>query len=432
MLKNTNPFLNAFLKLCVVTKKINVSMMSAQVSLDTGYLSRIFNNQFQLRKERNLYKICHYLELDAYQLLKTDRDFERFCKQFKQAFYYCDPSVHQLYERLLQYEQAFDGQSPYYVPVLLLRMMYEMEAQKRYPYALVNTISKIMGALPEEAMQIVWTYFVLADAQFPDFERSGHKDVFYEASRFSFEDLHLKARLYYFGLSYFRKYHRPKYVEKCYLKAREGFRQTQNVIMQEKLSMKFSSLLRSNGHLRQALHNDLQLLYHYRYHHYQFRNVEILYNNIAWTYLLLHDYAMAAKYYECTLRTLKDNEIYFNLAYCFYRLGKKQEALEYIALGRLAKGYAEYVYLLLEWLEAMINRRYSKKSFGIVYKVLKLYGSHLDIVVKDMLQIEIVNYFYYNKFYLEALQASAPLIGRKIMAPNQLIVEFKKHREKER
>lgn len=432
MLRNTNPFLNAFLKLCVVTKKINVSMMAAQVSLDTGYLSRIFNNQFQLRKERNLYKICHYLKLDIDLLLKTNREFEWFCKQFKQAFYYCDSSVHQLYERLLQYEREFDGRSPYYVCVLLLKLMYEIEAKKRYPYGLVNLLSKIMGALPEEAAQLVWTYFVLADVQFPDFELPGHRDVFYEAIRLSSNDVHLKARLYYFGLSYYRKYNRPRYVEKCFLKARDAFKQTENVIMQEKLSMKFSSLLRSNGYLKKALQNDLQLLYHFHHHRYQFRNVEILYNNIAWTYLLLHDYKMAARYYELTLHTLKDNEIYFNLAYCLYRLGQKQEALEYIRLGKSANGYGEYVYLLLEWLEAMMNRKYSKKSFAIVYKILKLYGSHLDIAVKDMLQIEVVNYFYYNKFYLEALEASAPLIGREILTPNQLIVEIKKRREKGR
>lgn len=422
MLKNTNLFLNAFLKLCVVTKKINVSVMAAQVSLDTGYLSRIFNNQFQLRKERNLYKICRYLGLDVDLLLETHDDFERFCERFKTAFYYCQSDVHQMYLELLEYGKVFEGRSPYYIQVMLLRLMYETEVKKSYSYVLLNSLMRIVTSLPRSARLLVWTYCVLADIQFTDFERPGRKDAFHEAVQLVDSNSNIRGRLYYFGLSYFRKYDRPQYMKKCYRKAQDSFLETRNLIMLEKLNMKYSGLLRAYGYMQKALQNDLALLHEFDHHEYQFRNVEILYNNIAWTYMLLHEFPKAVDYYRLTIQTLQDNEIYFNLAYCLYRLDQKAEALECIRLGRLTNSYGEYVYLLLEWLEAMINRKYSKKSYGILHKILKVYGTHLDVIVKDMLQIEIVNYLYYNGDYFSALEACIPLLSRTVYTPNELMI----------
>lgn len=56
--------INAFLKLKFLTSKRTLEDISSQISLDKGYLSRVFNNVYQVKKKRNLEKICQALNVD--------------------------------------------------------------------------------------------------------------------------------------------------------------------------------------------------------------------------------------------------------------------------------------------------------------------------------------------------------------------------------
>ena len=75
--------------------------MATHLSLDKGYLSRTFSNKNQIRKERNIHKICSFFDLDMNTVFQTDPQFEHLCAEFKRAFFFCHPQVHHLYHLLL-------------------------------------------------------------------------------------------------------------------------------------------------------------------------------------------------------------------------------------------------------------------------------------------------------------------------------------------
>ncbi len=414
--------INAFFKLCQIKKGVTISKMATHLSLDKGYLSRTFNNKNQIRKERNIHKICSFFDLDMNTVFQTDPQFVHLCAEFKRAFFFCHPQVHHLYHLILSYQKQYEWKSPYHIDILLTKLMYEVEVNHYLP-PFIDYICKIMPSLCEPDQALLATYFMLIDVQFPGF--SYEKEINYFKLGLEISDPHdqIRARLYYFGLSYFRKHNQPKRTRKCYLLALELFERSQNTVMLEKLFMKYSALLRAYGSFEKAAQNDLLLIDKFERQHLQLRNLEILYNNLAWTFSLLHDYQQAIHYYEKAIVTLKDNEIYFNLAFCYYKIGDKIQALHYIDLGKSAKSYSEYVFLLLEWLEAMIQKRYSKKSYMLLLKIQKSYFDDLESIMQDTIALEIVNYLYFTEQYEQALHACKPLLNKRIDSPTQLIIK---------
>lgn len=422
--------LNAFFKLCQIKNGVPISKMANYLSLDKGYLSRTFNNKNKLRKERNIQKICVFFNLDINTVFETNFAFENLCTKFRRAFYYCDQDVHTLYQQVLSYQKYYEWKSPYYIDILIIRLMYETEV-KHYLPPFVDYLNKILSSLSDQDQVMVATYFILIDVQFPSYTFEPDENYFKLALRTPSKDKQIYARLYYFGLSYFRKHNLPKLSKKCYLLALSAFQDSQNHVMLEKLFMKYSAILRAYGQFEKAAFNDEALITKFKRENLQLRNLEILYNNLAWTYSLLHNYKQAIKYYEKAIQTLQDNEIYFNLAFCYYRIGDKTSALHYIELGKSAKSYGEYVYLLLEWLEAMIQKRYSKKSYMILLKIKKAYFHDLETIMKDTVQLEIINYLYFTKQYALAFNEFAPLLNRRIDSPTQSIIpELPTHKKK--
>lgn len=412
--------LNAFLKLCLLRNGKTISQMADQINLDKAYLSRVFNNHYQVRKERNIKKICNYLGIDDAILFSPNYEFERLCEKFELAFYFCSKQEDEYYSQLQKYQDFFKYTSPYYIDILILTAMYEIEKYKQIPKN-ISYLIKLYPSLSQHNQEILRTYLILLEVVCPDFS-SEYKEshLFKESLCLPPNDKHLLGRYYYFSMSFFRKHNMKKRVYFCYSHANEIFKQTENYMMLENLHIKFSGLLRSYGQMSNAINNDLKLLDEFKDKPYQLKNLEILYNNIAWTYLLIHDYKNAIKYYLKTLEYTQDNEIFFNLAFAYFQIGDKKEANHYVNLGKTAKSYGEYVYIMLEWLEAMINRKYSKKAFRLLLKLKNFYADALDKTVKDMIQIEIVNYLYFSNQYCEALKACAPLVGRVLQTPNQL------------
>ena len=245
--------------------------------------------------------------------------------------------------------------------------------------------------------------------------------VFQQALNLNFYDKQLEGRLYYTGMSIYRGLGDIEKAKKYYLLANYYFSKMENLAMLENLNIKYSILLRSIGELNKALNNDVQLLEDYTIRHYRIRNIEILHNNIAWNYSLLHDYRKAILYYQKALESLKDNDILFNAAYCCYRIGEISQTLSYIELGKKSPSCGEYIYALLEWLECMVKDRYCFESFSILKSILNNYGEDIESNYQTTIKIEIVNYYYYNHMYEEAIHALQPLMGKQLISPSELI-----------
>lgn len=416
--------LNALFKLNLYEQDITLSKMEERINLDKGYLSRVFNNHYQIRKERNLIKICNYLHLDYKHIYARDSYFEKMTSDFFEAFLFRDPTTNLLYEQILQYKSQFK-QHPYRIDIMMVEFVHLVSLAK--PSAkldsLVEQFYKIEASL-NPTYRKLFLVFLLDYLQLKS-KLEDILNIFRKAHQIQLKDktheLHIQGFLYYYGMTIFRKLNRFNEVKRCFFESRKCFRELGNYVMEMNLNMKYSGFLRMSGHLEKALSNDLNILKMLScQNNERLKNKEILYNNIAWTYSLMHDYNKAIIYYHRALETLQDNEIYFNLAYCYYKTNKKQEALLYIEKGRQAKFYVDYAYLLLDWLEAMIQRKYSKKSYILLIKFLKIYGKDVEKSIRDFIQIEIANYLYFTKQYEDVLYACHELLNRKIISPSEL------------
>ena len=234
-------------------------------------------------------------------------------------------------------------------------------------------------------------------------------------------DIHLEGRLYYFCLSIYRSLGYLDKAKSSYFQASKYLGEVHNIIMLENLNLKYSGLLRVSGEIQAALKNDLKLLEDYTVKQYRLRNIEILFNNIGWTYSLLHNYKKAVIYYQKALETLDDNDVYFNMAYCLYKIGEDNLSRTYIQQGKEAPESNSFARPFLDWLDLMIDEKYSEKSYKTLVSILKHHDTDLEDVVKDTIQIEIVNYYYYNRMYEEAIHALQPLMGKQLISPSELI-----------
>lgn len=80
--------INAFLKFKFLQSKRTLEDLSNEISLDKGYLSRVFNNIYSIKKERNLLKLCNALNVDYQSLYVMDKEFEDLLHQYFQSLYY--------------------------------------------------------------------------------------------------------------------------------------------------------------------------------------------------------------------------------------------------------------------------------------------------------------------------------------------------------
>ena len=401
-------------------KSITLSSIANYLKVDSVSLDLLFNRQLKKNKNAILYQMVDYLRLDKESFFKRDLLFEKIRNDFFHAFFYCLPERSELYERLLTYEKKIQS-TPYTIDLLLIKFIYITSLVKNYEEIkrLKEEISEVVSSLSTYYQKLYYVYVLYYLDNSSHYEKI--KDVFNYTCNLQCKDVHLDGRLYYEGLSIFRSLGNISEAKNCYSKAKKYFSLVDNFSMLENLNLKYSGMLRMTGEIRKALNNDIALLESYIIKQYRLRNIEILYNNIAWTYSLLHDYKKAVLYYQKALETLNDNDVYFNIAFCCYRIGEEPMASNYVQLGKKAPSCGDYIYLLLDWLELMIQDRYSHKTMQVLQNILRNYESDLEEIDKDTIRIEIVNYYYYNRMYEEAIHALQPLMGKQLISPSELI-----------
>lgn len=97
----------------------------------------------------------------------------------------------------------------------------------------------------------------------------------------------------------------------------------------------------------------------------------VIYNNIAWNYYLLGRYKESYEYYLLCETYEADSDIYFMLALLNYRFKHNEQARQYIVKGRSCKNKrSESFSYLLDWLEYMMNKRFSKKAEKVLLQCL--------------------------------------------------------------
>lgn len=410
----------ACIRIEISKKSISLLSLSEFLGTDSDYLNLLFNRQLKKTNKDMLYQIVPYIGLDKEDFFKRDLLFEKIRNDFFHAFFYCLPERKRLYEKLLAYEKKIQS-TPYTIDLLLIKFIYITSLVKNYEEIrrLKDEISEIVSSLSTYYQKLYYVYVLYYLDNSSHYENI--KDVFTYTCNLQCKDIHLNGRLYYEGLSIFRSLGNLEKAKNNYFQAKQCLSEANNIAMLENLNLKYSGLLRVSGEIQAALKNDLKLLEDYTVKQYRLRNIEILFNNIGWTYSLLHNYQKAVVYYQKALETLDDNDVYFNMAYCLYKIGEDNLSRTYIQQGKEAPESNSFARPFLDWLDLMIDEKYSEKSYKTLVSILKHHDTDLEDVVKDTIQIEIVNYYYYNHMYEEAIHALQPLMGKQLISPSELI-----------
>ena len=410
--------LGAFIRLEMYERKKSVYDVAKFLNVDISYLYDSLSRHVKLNEK--LACIISYLNLEKKEVFKRNLSFEKIRNRFFYSVFYCLDERDYLYKEILSISQKLNS-SPYKIDILIIKYIYTVSVLEDYSCMndYINCFEEILPFLSTyyQKVYLVFLLYYLNNTS----QLKNVTELFEYIEKLPCNDVHLEGRVNYLGLSVFRRIGQIARAEKCYFRAKDYLNKVQNVTMLENLNLKYSGMLRMTGKIRKALNNDLALLESYIIKQYRLRNIEILYNNIAWTYSLLHDYKKAVFYYQKALETLNDNDVYFNIAFCCYRIGEEPMASNYVQLGKKAPSCGDYIYLLLDWLELMIQDRYSHKTMQALQNILRNYESDLEEIDKDTIKIEIVNYYYYNHMYEEAIHALQPLMGKQLISPSELI-----------
>ncbi len=412
--------LSAYIRWEAYKQNVNLDSLADEIGIDRGKFNKMFDHHLKLKKDDLILNILSSLNLKTSNVFRRNLYFERIRNQFFQAFFFCLNEKNCLYEKIIEYQENI-RLSPYYIDTLMIQFVYTVSLAKDYKKMerLSNEIKSILPSLSTYYKKFYYVYlmnYLDNTCQYKDI-----LSIIQITKDLLNYDIHLEGRLYYFCLSIYRSLGYLDKAKSSYFQASKYLGEVHNIAMLENLNLKYSGLLRISGEIQAALKNDLKLLEDYTVKQYRLRNIEILYNNIAWTYSLLHDYKKAVLYYQKALETLNDNDVYFNIAFCCYRIGEEPMASNYVQLGKKAPSCGDYIYLLLDWLELMIQDRYSHKTMQVLQNILRNYESDLEEIDKDTIQIEIVNYYFYNRMYEEAIHALQPLMGKQLISPSELI-----------
>lgn len=91
----------------------------------------------------------------------------------------------------------------------------------------------------------------------------------------------------------------------------------------------------------------------------------------------------------------------FYLSYCYFKLNDKKKAKIYVEEGHTANEFDYFSVCMLNWLEAMLNSKYSKKC---EFHLLKLNKKYLDLSLTDkrFLNNRLSEYYEYHEDYKQA------------------------------
>lgn len=128
----------------------------------------------------------------------------------------------------------------------------------------------------------------------------------------------------------------------------------------------------------------------------------ILHANIAYQYFVLEQYNNAIQYYLEAFQYDIDNGCCFEIAWCYYKLNKKTEALAYIEKAKTIKEYAPLyqIYVLYtDWLYAMYQKKYSNKCLALLKKIEKNYAHTVSKTSYCFLCDRLIEHYVFLKDY---------------------------------
>ncbi len=181
---------------------------------------------------------------------------------------------------------------------------------------------------------------------------------------------------------------------------------TNNTTRLFNLEIVYGVYLMKNYQYKQAIHHNLLLLK--TSHKLNGYNERVILNNIARGYTLLHNYEKALYYYLKAIKNVAaDISQCFDIAWCYYKINNNKKARQFIIKANKLNIQNEQT-LLLEWLEAMINKPYSNRCSELLEKALSI--NTLSEDSKNFVLVQLEDYYYHTKEYDKAREMANMLI----------------------
>lgn len=123
--------------------------------------------------------------------------------------------------------------------------------------------------------------------------------------------------------------------------------------------------------------------------------------NIGLCNLELEQYETAINYFMISKELENDTLTCFYIAYCYFKINDKKKAKLYVEEGHSANEFDHFSVCMLNWLEAMLNSKYSKKCEFHLLKLNKKYQD-LSLTDKRFLNNRLSEYYEYHEDYKQA------------------------------
>lgn len=405
--------INAFFKLRAYENNKSIKQLSIETGLDKAYISRVFNNHIQINKDRNILKFCHSLNINKNVLMQKNTAFEVLFFNYINAIYYIKSNREYYYHKIIILENQLKN-TIYYLHFLLVKMIETIIIKKEnlQTEKITEKLLYINNSLENREKKLFLIFY--STFLFHKLCINEVIPMLQTALQIKSDDENMDMLVNYF-IVLFSSANEINLYQQAYQKCKQICLKNNNQKRLYNLKIGYANFLRNIGCLELALQADLNLLNN----NLSF-NLEIVLNNIAWTYLLLNQFDQAIPYYKKVIKINDNRDAYFNLAWCYYNLNNNKEATKYIDLGTKSNNNIELYSSLLTWLGAMINKKYSQKSYHILLNILERYNYMLSKVMKEFIYLQLINFHYANQEYQKAFYYSTLLIDKNIISSTTL------------
>ncbi len=182
---------------------------------------------------------------------------------------------------------------------------------------------------------------------------------------------------------------------------------TNNIVRKIALYITKSNYIRLLENYKLALEQDFQTLKYTKVHNVHIYDY-ILLRNIAWTYYLMDDYENAIKRYKIAEELDIDDDLCFITAYCYFKLAMDCESpsqkldlrikcKEYLNKGRKSKNSGIAFPYLIDWLELMLNKKYSVKAEQKLLYCLKKHETTMHVDSRNNIYKFLIEHYEYHQ-----------------------------------
>lgn len=386
--------LGKYLRFIRVEKNHSLSYISKRTYYSKSTIFRIENGT-KILTDAKAIEIAKVLDIN-FENNETLNNYIDYCfDTIVIKFIMFDYSWKEIFQKLTSLEKKIQRTTSYPIYVLTKYFIYSLKNEN---YQFVSTYTKILEKNISFFNLKQQKSFYIAKATKLFFEGN------YNSAILEFEfccesycnDLYLDSLMYNVMTSSYSELGNLAGMQKCLSLAINSSIKTNNLKRVIGLNLIQASLYRRKRKYNEALQIDLQNLKDNIKYGIDNNTFKIL-NNIAVTYYWLGDYQQSANYYEkaIDLKGVADNAIYFDLAHCYYLQGKNRQARLYIEKGKKAK-IAKLIYVdLLDWIEAMLNKKYSKISIKLMNRIYKEYYEKSHVQTKEFLLNLLIQQYQY-------------------------------------